>query len=210
VSGGYSNTAGGYCSTVSGGAGNTASSRWSLAAGRRAKATHDGTFVWADSQNADVSSTANNQVTFRCSGGVRFLSGSGGANQQVEWAPGGSSWSFSSDRNLKEEFTSVDSEEILEKVTQLPLTEWNFKGYGLRHIGPMAQDFHAAFRLGGSETTIDGGDLDGVALAAIQGLHQIVREKDAQLASQQREISSLEARVSALEQDLRALAEKAH
>ena len=103
---------------IPGGARNSARGYTSFAAGYRAKANHSGAFVWADSQNVDVASTATDQVTFRCRGGVRFLSGSGGANQQVSWTPGNSSWTFSSDRNLKEGFIPVDGKRILEKVAK--------------------------------------------------------------------------------------------
>jgi hypothetical protein len=59
-------------------------------------------------------------------------------------------------------------------------------------MGPMAQDFHAAFGLGNNDKTIGTLDAAGVAFAAIQGLHEVVQEKDA-------EISSLRARIEALE-----------
>jgi hypothetical protein len=49
----------------------------------------------------------------------------------------------------------------------------------------MAQDFHAAFPLNESTTTLNDADLHGVALAAIQGLHDLVREKDTQLQALQ-------------------------
>ncbi|MDP2895623.1 MAG: tail fiber domain-containing protein [bacterium] len=192
VAGGYSNETSARYAAVAGGYNNTAAGDYSFAAGRRAKANHDGAFVWGDSQLADIASTADNQVTFRCLGGVRFLSGAGGANQMVSWAPANASWTFSSDRNLKENFVEIDPKEVLERLSRLPVTEWNFKRYSQRHIGPVAQDFHALFPLGGSETMIDSGDLQGVALAAIQGLHEMLREKD-------EKISTLEARVEALE-----------
>jgi|SRR5665213_1493853 len=70
VSGGLDNLAGGYDATVPGGFQNTASGAYSFAAGRRAKANHDGAFVWADSTDADFASTANNQFLIRASGGV--------------------------------------------------------------------------------------------------------------------------------------------
>jgi hypothetical protein len=192
VGGGRWNIASGLTATVPGGNANTAGADYSFAAGRRARANHQGAFVWGDSQDADISSANNDEVIFRCGGGVFFTSGSGGANQTVSWQPGNSLWSFSSDRNLKESFVEIDSREVLERVSRLPITEWNFKGYALRHIGPVAQDFYSLFPLGGTETTIDSADLQGVALAAIQGLHELLREKDER-------ISTLEARVTALE-----------
>jgi hypothetical protein len=131
-------------------------------------------------------------------GGVRFLSGNPGGNQQVDWVPGASSWSFTSDRNLKEDFAHVDSELVLDKVIELPVNEWNFKGYDQRHMGPTAQDFHSAFGLGDSETRMDSGDLHGVALAAIQGLY-------AKLQQREEKIQSLEARIAKLEATLRSV-----
>jgi len=70
VGGGQSNTASGANSTVPGGAANTAGGATSFAAGNRAKATHAGSFVWGDSTNADVNSTAADQMTIRANGGV--------------------------------------------------------------------------------------------------------------------------------------------
>ena len=61
----------------------------------------------------------------------------------------------------------------------------------LQHIGPMAQDFYAAFHLGDSDKAIGMQDAEGVALAAIQGLHQLVQEKAAKIEAQQREIENL-------------------
>jgi len=192
VGGGCQNRASGGSATVPGGWLNVAQGAYSFAAGRRGNALHQGSFVWGDSQDADIGSGASDQVTFRCLGGVRFLSGVAGASQRVAWAPGDASWTFSSDRNLKENFVEVDAKEVLERVSRLPITEWNFKGYTGRHIGPAAQDFHALFGLAGTETTLDSGDLHGISLAAIQGLYEMLREKD-------EKISSLEARIAALE-----------
>ncbi len=80
-----------------------------------------------------------------------------------------------SDRNLKENFKPLDSRQVLEKIVAMPLSEWNFKDDAtVRHVGPMAQDFHAAFGLGTDERHIATVDADGVALAAIQGLNEKV------------------------------------
>jgi hypothetical protein len=72
VAGGVNNTASGDEATVPGGLGNIAGGDLSFAAGHRAKANRDGTFVWADSQNLDFESTITNQFSVRASGGVRF------------------------------------------------------------------------------------------------------------------------------------------
>jgi len=207
IGGGYSNRIGGGSSMIPGGFCNYAAS-YAFAAGRRAKANHTGAFVWGDSTDADFASTAADQVSFRCNGGVRFTSGSGGANQTVSWAPGSGSWSFSSDRNLKENFEPLNQKEILNKVAGLPLSRWNYRGYALKHIGPMAQDFHAAFALGGSDTMIDGADLDGVALAAIQGLNQKVEQQRAILETKDSRIAELEQRLTALETFIKSTMQK--
>ncbi len=70
VGGGRDNTASGYVATVPGGIDNSATMSYTLAAGRRAKANHDGAFVWADSTDADFASTANDQFLIRANGGV--------------------------------------------------------------------------------------------------------------------------------------------
>ena len=56
--------------TVPGGANNVAGGTYTLAAGFRAKANHNGSFVWADAIGADLATTANNQFLIRAGGGV--------------------------------------------------------------------------------------------------------------------------------------------
>ena len=73
------------------------------------------------------------------------------------------------------------------RLPTLPITEWRYRNEtsAARHIGPMAQDFRAAFGLGDSDTSIGLIDANGVALAAIQGLNAKLqahsREKDAEI-----------------------------
>jgi len=104
----------------------------------------------------------------------------------------------SSDRNEKEHFQPVSAQKVLDRVAALPISRWTYKlSPDIEHIGPMAQDFYAAFNVGPDDkhiTTIDEG---GVALAAIQGLNQKLNEKDA-------EIQDLKARLEKLEQLLDA------
>ena len=177
VAGGNANTASGTFATVPGGEFNQAKGNYSFAAGDNAQALNQGAFVWADSQGTTFASTANDQASFRCQGGVRFTSGSGSANQTVSWTPGTGSWSFTSDRNLKDRFEAVDAESVLAKVAQLPIVEWSYQGYPQRHIGAMAQDFHGLFPLNDNDKALNEADLHGVALAAIKGLNQKVEEQ---------------------------------
>ena len=100
----------------------------------------------------------------------------------------------SSDRNVKRDFAPVNSSEVLDKVTALPISTWSYiADDGVRHLGPMAQDFYSAFNVGMDDKHISMVDADGVALAAIQGLNRKVEGKEA-------EISSLRARLEKLEQ----------
>jgi Chaperone of endosialidase len=107
--------------------------------------------------------------------------------------------SFTSDRNRKTNFTRLNTLNVLEKVAQLPMSGWNYKddASSLKHIGPMAQDFHAAFGLNGKDDThINVVDSQGVALAAIQGLNQKLESENKDLRSK---LSNLESRLIALE-----------
>ncbi|MED4799142.1 tail fiber domain-containing protein [Bacillus atrophaeus] len=104
-----------------------------------------------------------------------------------------------SDKNAKENFSSVNTLEILDKLESMPIQSWNFKqdSSNVRHIGPTAQDFHTTFGLNrDDETKISSTDLHGVALAAIQGLNEKLKVENDELHAK---LASLEERLSALE-----------
>ncbi len=109
----------------------------------------------------------------------------------------------SSDRNAKAGFEPVDTKSVLERVAALPITRWHFTNDAATpHLGPMAQDFHAAFGLNGADDKhIATVDEEGVALAAIQGLNQKLNEKNA-------EIQELKQSVADLKKLVQTLAEK--
>jgi trimeric autotransporter adhesin len=120
---------------------------------------------------------------------------------------------LTSDRNAKENFTPLDNQSVLAKVAALPVTEWNYKtdSRGVQHIGPMAQDFQAAFRLdGGDDKHISVVDEGGVALAAIQGLNQKLQEElnrqDAENTKLKQQNDSLAQRLNELEATVKQLA----
>ncbi|MCX7016084.1 MAG: tail fiber domain-containing protein [Candidatus Sumerlaeota bacterium] len=193
VGGGHSNDANGPYSAIPGGRLNKALGWTSFAGGRQAKALNNGSFVWADNLGIDLISERNNQFLVRASGGVKFETNSAGTSG-VELLPGSGTWTQFSDRNAKEHFTEVDKRQMLEKVAALPIQSWNYRSQdaSIRHIGPMAQDWSQAFRVGGKPTGIDSVDADGVALAAIQGLYQVVQEKDAKIQALEQRIENLE------------------
>jgi len=207
VGGGEINISRGSHSTVPGGRSNQAGGDYSFAAGRLAIVRNgdsgspyysgdaggdEGTFIWADASVADFVSTGPSQFLVRASGGTKIYSNST-ATVGVELASGGNSWSALSDRNIKENVTPLDRRDVLERLHGVPVTMWNLKSQvpSILHIGPMAQDFHAAFGLGERETHISSSDADGVALAAIQGLYEIVMEKDCEIEELRSEIEKL-------------------
>lgn len=170
VSGGISNVASGWAAMVPGGSACSATGGFSLAAGFRARAIHENSFVWADGQNNDYSSDGVNSFNVRAFGGVKmYTSAAGGAHLPAS----SSSWIAISDSAKKTDIQRVDTKFVLDKVCSLPVQQWRYKDQpdpSVRHIGPMAQDFWRAFRLGEDSLGISTIDPDGVALAAIQEL----------------------------------------
>lgn len=142
------------------------------------------------------------------SGGTEFFLMQDTGNLILEGTVTAQGVLLSSDRNLKENFTDLDSQEILTRVSQLPVSEWNFKNQkeSVRHVGPMAQDFHSAFGLGEDDKHISPLDAAGVALAAIQGLHDQLATKTAEiegLKTQLSELESLKAELAEIKEMLR-------
>jgi len=298
VGGGNTNVASGSSSTVPGGLLNRAGGDFSFAAGRRGKVRtpaqvgggdtdgDQGTFVWADSTNADFTSTGPNQFLIRAAGGVGigttspqvplqveggttasvgsdnsgyftignpgtanivmdtnsitarnaagfadlfFQTGGGGnvgikrttashpihvgttaANGNGAHLTASGAWTNGSSRQFKKGFAPIDSRDVLEKLADLPLTQWQYQGEdGVHHIGPVAEDFRAAFGLGHDERYITTIDADGVALAAIQGLHQLVQEKDCEIEElreqKDRAIADLGSEISNLKSEITEL-----
>ena len=219
IGGGSDNAASGLGATVPGGYNNNAAGYSSFAAGRRARANHQGTFVWGDSTDADINSGGANQFIVRANGGIWFgavttdFTPTIGSGVFISTSTGGylstgGAWTDASDQNLKENFALVDGQEVLARLAELPITTWNYKAQdpSVRHVGPTAQDFYAAFGLGEDERHIAPLDASGVALTAIQALYQRsqeqfvrIQELEAGNAALQGQLEDLEARVAALE-----------
>ena len=110
---------------------------------------------------------------------------------------------------MKQDFAPVNPQAVLDKVAAMPITQWVYKAdTGTRHIGPMAQDFYAAFNVGPDERHITTVDESGVALAAIQGLNQKVEEKDAEIQAQGTQIQQLQQKLASLQAEVEQMAEK--
>ncbi len=192
VSGGRENLASGWRSTIPGGHANATAGDYSFAAGRQAKALHPGAFVWGDSLDSDIESETENEFVARATGGVRFITGAEGNGAVL--SAGSGAWSAQSDRNAKSRFSSVDGKELLKGIDRLPITTWGYKGQqpDVRHIGPTAQDFQAAFGLGEDSRYISSVDADGVSLAGVQALYRMAQ-------AQAERIDALEARLGSTE-----------
>jgi hypothetical protein len=195
VLGGLNNTASGNMSTVGGGAGNSVSglyavvaggfanaieSDYSFAAGRKAHvmADHPGTFLFADSKDFPFPSLTANEFAVRATGGIRLVTAIDANGQPLSGArltAGSGSWETLSDANSNSGFAQADEHQILERLMTMPIRTWSYKGQeqSVRHIGPTAQDFHAAFGLGQDDHYISTVDADGIALAAIQELYRM-------------------------------------
>ena len=192
VGGGNGNVASGNLAIVSGGAFNSALGIASFAAGFRAKAVNNGCFAWADNTNADFSCTTNNAFTARAAGGV-YLYTSANLATGCQIPAGGGAWSCTSSRETKTDFTTMNPIDVLTRVASLQMTQWRYRTEvsGARHVGPMAEDFHAAFGLGDSTKTINVMDASGIALAAIQGLHQMVKDKNREIDTLKRDLAAI-------------------
>lgn len=200
---GHSSTAMGWFTTASG-AYSTAIGHYATTGGRQ------GAFVYGDaSTKTPIQATLLNQFVVRAQqiwlgtnnavgvGWGGFLETSTGAS--LSW---GGTWTNSSDAARKENFAAVDGEDVLAKVSVLPISTWSYKEEPdtVRHLGPTAQDFHAAFSLGNTDKAIATVDADGVSLAAIQALEkrtaELRRENEAlraELASMLQRLTNLEA-----------------
>ncbi len=144
---------------------------------------------------------ADSSFWARATGGATFvtaLDSNGVASSGVTLSPGSGSWSTLSDRAAKTDFQPVDTADILEKLALLPVGVWSYKGQGagIRHMGPVAQDFRAAFGLGEDDRHISTVDADGVILAAIQGLYRTVQQNDERIRALEQQVREMLAQPS--------------
>jgi hypothetical protein len=136
------------------------------------------------------------------SDGSATLTSNSSGSAGVSLALGGGSWASLSDVNMKENFSPVDGEELLARLHTVPITSWNYKTQDskIRHMGPMAQDFAAAFNLGEDNRHIATIDPDGVALAGVQALDNRTNSQQLRIEELQKENKELKARLEKIEQ----------
>jgi len=220
ASGNYS-TAMGNGTTASGdystamGNGTTASGQYTTAIGYQVSTNgFRGSFTIGDASTISgitplINCSAMNQFMAVFEGGYTLYT-SRNLGSGVYLSGGGSGWSGVCDRNKKENFRAIDGEGLLAKIRSMSIVEWNYKGSdpSIKYIGPVAQDFYAAFHLGGTDSLgINSICIDGVNMAAIQALEKRtaeLREKTAELETVKSKLSALEERFARLEEALMA------
>ncbi|HET6232628.1 MAG TPA: tail fiber domain-containing protein [Longimicrobiaceae bacterium] len=201
----------------------TASGAASVAMGYHAHTNaRQGSFVFSDRSSVDtLRAGVNHSANWRVSGGFRIFTSSnlstgvtlqsgatvsnwGQASAVISTSTGAylstsGVWTNNSDVRRKYAFERVAGEDVLTRLRSVPITTWSYKvdDTGVRHLGPMAQDFHRAFGLGNDSVTVNSVDESGVALASIQAL-------DARSATQQQIIAAQQARIDALEHEAAA------
>jgi len=96
--------------------------------------------------------------------------GVSGTNGNGAYLTQGGTWTNTCDVNKKEDFSLIDGNELLQKISHLSIRRWKYKGTNEYHIGPTAQDFYKAFNVGTDDKGISTVDPAGISLLAIQEL----------------------------------------
>jgi hypothetical protein len=209
---------------------NTASGAASVAMGYHAHTNaRQGSFVFADRSTVDtLRAGVNHSANWRVSGGFRvftsanlstgvtFQSGSvtsnwGQSSAVISTSTGaylstGGTWTNSSDVNRKHLFATLDGELVLGKLRDMSIQSWSYRAESdsVRHVGPTAQDFRAAFGLGNSETAIATVDADGIALSGVKALEARTSNDRARIDRLESENADLRARLDRIEKLLGA------
>jgi hypothetical protein len=188
--------------------------------GKGGTANDNNAFLWSDGSRAGVSQGTNSfAVLATGAGGCGFfvrnnirvsIGGQGGHTIDASsgaYLTDAGVWTSVSDRNVKGNFEEINNRDMLDRLLAMPIQAWSYKAEdpSIRHIGPMAQDFYSAFKVGNDEKHIGTIDEGGVAFAAIQGLNQKLEE---QVKEKDTRISALEKRLAELETMMQKISEE--
>ena len=197
LAGGFASSAEGQTSLAFGNESRTIGTA-AVALGTRAVAGR-GSFVFADNTGSGCFGSGTHQFFVRASNGVAFFSNAD-STTGVQLVAGGTQWSSVSDVRAKHRFRELDGDDVLAKIAAMPVTEWSYRAQDdtIRHIGPTAQDFHAAFGLGEDPLRIGTLDADGVALAAIKALEARSRQHADEVSALRAEVAQLRALAASL------------
>ena len=234
VGGGGYNTASGNYATVGGGENNIASGNYSVVLGGRGN-TANANYNLVFGENVGPSVTETHRVYFfgdgsciapgacrtsgflvinRLDGDHPIHVGTNGTNGNGAHLTNAGVWTNGSSRSFKERFVQYRPAEVLEKILQLPVEGYFYKGTQEYHITPMAEDFYRLFGTGVHEIIetdstgqlvrrpnpdvdkyLAASDVAGVALLGIQALH-------AENAQLRRRVSDLETENAQLRQQV--------
>ncbi len=209
IGGGVGNIASGGFSIIPGGWYNQATETGSIALGMSAHSVHEGSVVMTADHSPNtfnpVLTDTTGQFVLMARRSFCFTNTTGTAPHVAgrfintitdAHLTSGGTWTNSSDANKKENFAPVDRAELLEKIAELDIQRWNYRTEdpSVQHIGPVAQEFHALFKVGHDDKTISTIDPAGIALAAIQELNErtkqieVLGEENAELREQIQEL----------------------
>ena len=191
----------------------------STALGSRIRVDGTGSFAIGDASvsesSAPIPLTDDNRFYVRFAKGYVLFTSSN-LSTSASLPAGATSWSTASDSSKKEGFRPADGALFLQKIAGMRLGSWNYKGQDartMRHYGPMAQDFFAAFgRDGvgtiGCDTLINQADFDGVNLIAIQALvreNETLKARLERLEAENKRLTTLEHQSALLRADVESL-----
>ncbi len=184
VDGGFESTAAGTFATIPGGYLNSASAaRTALRPARSAAPRTRERSCGATARTASpiLTSSRTYQFLARASGGFTLYTNADEHGWRAARAPVRERGHRSATATRRRTSRLSTTPSVLAKVAALPISRWSYKTeHGVRHVGPMAQDFYAAFGVGEDDKHITSIDEDGVALAAIKALHARVRSLGAE------------------------------
>ena len=176
--GGFQNTASGNYSTVLGGRNNTANGEYNLVFGNDVdpSVTEDYRVYLFDATNPGMIALNREDADHPIHVGTDATNGNGAH------LTAGGSWTNGSSMAFKDRFTALDGDVLLDKLHQLDIKGWYYKGTNEFHIGPVAEQFYSLFQTGDqnkpeqTEKYISSVDPSGVALAGVKELLKRVEE----------------------------------
>jgi len=221
VGGGRENTASGDFSVVPGGYSNTANANYNLVFGRNVDPSVTETYrvyFFGDGSNLNIPNPSGFLVINRLDGDYPIHVGTNTGNGNGAYLDPGGTWTNTSSRSVKERFVQYRPAEVLEKILQLPVEGYFYKGTEVYHITPMAEDFYRLFGTGVREIIetdstgqlvrrpnldvdkyLAASDVAGVALLGIQALHEENAQLRQRVADLETENAALRARLERLE-----------
>lgn len=201
IAGGELNTISGQYSAIPGGTDNNVSGDYAFAFGYGVVVSNDSTTAFYNGTN-DGSFCINRE-----SSSYPLQVGTDNTNGNTAYLSAGGTWQNGSSKAIKDRFRILSSSDVLQKITDMEISGWYYKGTDEYHIWPCAEDFYDAFGTGvenkeDARTHIASADIAGVGLIAIQELSNLMDSQDTRIAELKEENDNLKERVRRLEEKL--------